>query len=240
MLHCSPRCWFVADDRTNGNGGIQKWVQSAGTWALSYTLAPAVNVGCRGLTGYVDAGLVFLFATTSGTSANSVVSVIDMGTGSTFSTVASTGPNTFWRGIRFVRTPNGVVNSGVGCATSVGLPTIGTTGGRPLVGNGTFQIVGGNAPVFTIVLYSLKLGTALPFGIAIPGAPACALAYVLPDLLVSTGADAMGASSVPLAIPASASLAGAQLAAQNLPFDFSLAFGLPVGTSDAIDITIGN
>jgi hypothetical protein len=42
-------------------------------------------------------------------------------------------------------------------------------------------------------------------------------------------------------IPASASLGGFVLSAQAFPFDLSLTgYALPVGSSDAIDITIGN
>jgi hypothetical protein len=44
---------YVADDRTMANGGgIQKWIDIAGTWTWQYTLSP--GTGCRGLTGISD------------------------------------------------------------------------------------------------------------------------------------------------------------------------------------------
>ncbi len=40
---------YVADDRTNGSGGIQKWINTAGTWTLSYTMSVGASAGARGV-----------------------------------------------------------------------------------------------------------------------------------------------------------------------------------------------
>src|SRR5207249_1538037 len=60
---------YVADDGTSANGGgIQKWVQSGGTWSLAYTLACGTGlsgsaVGARGLAGALDgSGNAVLYA----------------------------------------------------------------------------------------------------------------------------------------------------------------------------------
>ncbi|MBI5434769.1 MAG: DUF3616 domain-containing protein, partial [Planctomycetes bacterium] len=92
---------YVADDRTSTSGGIQKWTLSAGTWTLQYTLNP-VGAGCRGITGVVNAGVATLFATTTASNANTLVTVTDTGAGSTFTTIAATGTNTALRGVRFI------------------------------------------------------------------------------------------------------------------------------------------
>jgi len=92
---------YVADDRaTLGAGGIQKWTLSGGTWALQYNLNPGTTVGCRGLSGVVAGGVTTLYATT--TSGNAIVSVIDLGAGSPFTTVATSATNTVLRGLRFL------------------------------------------------------------------------------------------------------------------------------------------
>ncbi|MBZ0152714.1 MAG: hypothetical protein K8J09_14410, partial [Planctomycetes bacterium] len=180
---------YVADDRTNGQGGVQKWTESAGLWTLQYTLAPASNVGCRGLSGFVDSGTTVLFATDN---AGNLVTTVDMGPTSTFTTLASSAPNTALRGVRFVRSPASTTVSGTGCATTAGLPTIGTSGGAPVTGNLNFAFTSGNAPAFTLVFFMLRGDAASPIGFPIPGAPACALTYLLPDVLLGLQADALG------------------------------------------------
>jgi hypothetical protein len=141
---------FVADDRAAPNGGIQKWTQSAGTWTLQYTLTPASG-GCRGLTGVVNAGVATLYATTTQTSVNNIVTVTDTGAGSPFTVVASAGTNTAFRGLRLLApgaSPGTVFCRGDGSATAcpcgnnspVGndegcLSSLGT--GGKLVGTGT-------------------------------------------------------------------------------------------------------
>jgi hypothetical protein len=63
---------YVADDRTNTNGGLQKWVLESGSWVLKYTKNidtsnDSIDNGLRGLAGAsVGAdGAVTLFATTT-------------------------------------------------------------------------------------------------------------------------------------------------------------------------------
>lgn len=99
---------YVADDRAVASGGgIQKWEfnSGAGSWGLTYTLNSGLSVGTRGIDGAVVGGNVVLYATTgpsTGTAVDSIVSVTDAGASSAFSTLATSGANTVWRGIVFV------------------------------------------------------------------------------------------------------------------------------------------
>jgi hypothetical protein len=231
---------YVADDRTTAAGGIQKWSLSGGTWTLAYTLSPASGVGCRGLSGAVDNGVVTLYATTTATLAQ-VVRVVDAGAGSTFTTIVTAAANTAIRDVQFVRTPNTVVASGTACANSNGTPTVGTTG-LPVTGNGSFGFTGGNLGGGSFVVFVVSGLPPFGVGVPIPGAPACAQLFVAPDALLSALADANGAAVQPVPIPAAQALVGTQLAAQVAAFDLSLypAFDVPVGTSGALQIVVGN
>ncbi len=244
---------YVTDDRTNGNGGIQKWTESAGTWTLQYTLATAANVGCRGLSGITDLSGTTLYATTTQSSANQLVSVLDTGAGSAFTTLATAGTNTAFRGVRFVRTPYSITPGGSDCPTSIGVPTIGTTGGAPVSGNANFALTVGNAPDIVgpgpgVTFWATAIGVPQPFlipgGFPIPDAPACALLFAFPDILLTGLTDATGSAVIPVSLaPADSSLWGLQIAVQNAVFDFTgfySSFGLPVGTTGALQITIGN
>ena len=96
---------YVADDSgAASSGGIQKWTLSGGTWSLAYTLQNGATPGVRGLTGYIDgSGNAVLFATTTQTSNNNIMTVTDTGAGSAFSNVVTgSGANTVFRGIRYI------------------------------------------------------------------------------------------------------------------------------------------
>jgi Immunoglobulin I-set domain/Thrombospondin type 3 repeat len=95
-----PATLYVADDRATSAGGIQKWTLSSGTWTLQYTLSPAANLGCRGLTGVVSGGIATLFATTAQTANNEIVTVTDTGAGSLFTVLATSANNEIFRGLR--------------------------------------------------------------------------------------------------------------------------------------------
>lgn len=97
---------YVADDRTSGNGGttatggIQEWTFDGANWNLQYTLAPNATTGVRGLTAGLVNDTFTLFATTT---SGSIVSVVDTGLSSTFTTVVSSaGTNEVFRGIAFL------------------------------------------------------------------------------------------------------------------------------------------
>lgn len=112
--HSSYDFWFkdastlyVADDGTAANGGgIQKWTFDSGpmTWSLAYTLlnTGTATTGVRGLTGAIDGADTVLYATTTATSANKLIKVVDLGASSTAIDLATAPTNTVFRGVEFV------------------------------------------------------------------------------------------------------------------------------------------
>ena len=93
---------YVTNDNAT-TGGIEKWIDVAGTWTFQYSLVPAVGQGCRGVTGVVNAGVTTLFATTTQAAMNNLVSVTDTGVASPFSILATAITNTSYRGVRLVK-----------------------------------------------------------------------------------------------------------------------------------------
>jgi hypothetical protein len=171
---------YVAEDGSSGAlAGIQKWTFSGGTWTLQYTLSPA-GTGVRGLTGEVSGGVATLYATTSNTASNSIVTLTDTGSGSTFSTVATAATNEVFRGIRRITmnaspgidvcrpgidftTPtcpcnnNAPTTPGAGCngLSPGGVPT----GGAKLSAAGTASLTGTNPGTDTLQLTVVGLPT---------------------------------------------------------------------------------
>jgi hypothetical protein len=91
---------WVADDRTSGAGGIQHWTLNAGTWTLSYTLAPSATTGVRGLSVDLSGANPTLFGTTTD---NKVVEFVDTGAGSLATILfTDTTANTAFRGIAVI------------------------------------------------------------------------------------------------------------------------------------------
>jgi hypothetical protein len=110
---------YLADDRTTAGGGLQKWMLVGGTWTQSWsrlvnstgTLSDTAAVGfagIRGLTGTWDAvNGAQLYATTTETTNNRLISIVDNGSTPTLATnLASAGTNYVFRGVAF--TPGAV------------------------------------------------------------------------------------------------------------------------------------
>jgi hypothetical protein len=96
---------YVADDRTNGSGGIQKWINTAGTWTLSYTMSVGASAGARGVVVDFYAGAnprLYVVATNS--TSTQVMYFDDNGTATptlnTISTLLST-TNKAFRSVAF-------------------------------------------------------------------------------------------------------------------------------------------
>lgn len=237
---------YVADARTNGLGGIQKWTRTGSTWTLQYTLAPAPNVGCRSVSGIRDLGGTRLHATTTQVSANELVTVVDTGAGAPFTTLATAAANTGFRGVRYVRQPYAVAFTGTGCPTAAGVPTIGTTGGAPISGNTAFGITIGNTPPSSPYVTVLSIGGTLGPGVplSLVGGPPCALLYVPAlDVLLSglTNGAGAGITMLPLG-PADSALWGLVLPMQHAVFDpvTYAGFDLPFAPSGGLQLTLGN
>ena len=233
-----PVTLYVADDRVNGSGGIQKWTWAAGVWTLQYTLAPATNLGCRGLTGIDNGGLITLYATTTQASANTIVSVADVGAGSPFTTVATASANTVLRGLRLV---NGCPRAstevfGHGSPNAAGTPTIAC--------NTAFH--DGTAPAVTVsgflpsnfAFYLIGLRSA-PLDLTFLGGQPGSELYLSLLASVTVATDAGGGASLALGIPPVSTLCGAALTWQVIQVDPSLAFSLPLTTSPGLEGRIG-
>ena len=150
---------YVADDRASaGAGGIHKYTLSGGIWTLQYVLNPAATVGCRGLTGINNGGVVTLFATNTLNGTNELLTITDTGAASTFSTIAMAGVNTVFRGVRLALGSSSITRIPHGCGpTTVGFSGTGSIG--------------------TTVSTSLGNVTGVPFfgyGFALSAAPLCA------------------------------------------------------------------
>jgi hypothetical protein len=139
----------------------------------------------------------------------------------------------------FVRFEADLVVIGDGCPASNGTPTLWATG-APTLGNAGFRLTATGISVPSFTIFALQGGPALPVGVPIPGAPACALGHVLPADTVASLTDASGVANLPLPIPANPALAGAILSAQVAVWDPALiGYALPIGTSSALQVTIG-
>ena len=129
---------FIADARTTVDGGLHKWTYNGTAWVSSYSLlfdAAAGNLsdaagtgfsGIRGLTGSYDSVTGFtLYATTTETSNNRLVSIVDNGlsTPTTYSTLALAGANNVFRGVDLnpVPEPSSAVLLGFGTLALLGL-----------------------------------------------------------------------------------------------------------------------
>jgi hypothetical protein len=109
---------YIADDRTTAGGGLQKWTLSGTSWTNSWSLfvsgtatgsstlqsGTATNfAGLRGLAGTYDSvsGVTSLYATTTETTNNRLISILDTGTAtpSTYTTLQSAGSDFAFRGV---------------------------------------------------------------------------------------------------------------------------------------------
>jgi hypothetical protein len=91
---------YVADDRITGVGGIQKWINTAGTWSLASTISVGSSTGARGVVVDFYAGVnprVYVVANTS--TSTQVLYFDDNGTATptlnTISTLLSTSNKAF-------------------------------------------------------------------------------------------------------------------------------------------------
>jgi len=230
---------YVADDRTAANGGgIQKWTQSGGIWTLQYTLAPG-TAGCRAVSGFVDSGVVTLFAATTATP-GLLVSVVDSGSApGTFTTIAATASNTALRGVRYLRTPSLVAEVGTGSPTTVGVPGIARQNGWPTIGNPNFALGASNLLPNGFAFSLLGIGAA-GAGTPVTGAAATVLVYVNPVTTQLLLADGNGDASMPLPLPNVTAFVGLPLVAQVLAFDGALPDAVPLGSSAALTLQVGN
>jgi hypothetical protein len=98
---------YVADQRTSSGGGIEKWTNGLGTWALAYTLSTGAGSGAYGVAVDFAGPKPVVYATTvdSGSSNNSrLVGLVDTGPNAMPAVLAASGGTSF-RGLDFVPEP---------------------------------------------------------------------------------------------------------------------------------------
>jgi hypothetical protein len=88
----------------NESGGIQKFVKST-SWSLAYSFI----TNTRGLVVDYSGSNPIIYATSTASSNNSVIKIIDQGASSTISTIANSGANFRFAGIDF--TPNSTITA---------------------------------------------------------------------------------------------------------------------------------
>jgi hypothetical protein len=227
---------YVADDRlTTASGGIQKWTRSGTTWTIAYT----IPVSIRHMSCSVSGGVVTIYGTSTVTSANTLVQVVDTGAGSTATTLATAATNTVFRGVRLLARRASVSFAGTGSPSSVGVPTISTTG-IPYAGNSSFALTSSNMPAFGLGFLTLGLGSLQPTGTQVPGAPTTLNLYVSPIANTSVLlADGSGNASLPLPLPSGTALLGLPLAAQTIVLDSAMPDPLPLGASVGMQVLLG-
>jgi hypothetical protein len=108
---------YVASDQLTTGGGLKKYTFDGATWINQWSLLNNPNgtlseitaggfVGIRGLAGTFSNGAATLFATTTETSNNRLISIIDAGTTpTTFTTLQSAGANYVFRGVDVAAVP---------------------------------------------------------------------------------------------------------------------------------------
>jgi len=95
---------YIADDRAvTSGGGIQKWINNAGSWTLAYTLGSgsSSSVGCRSLTVNWNSAYPVIYATTAEASNNRLIKIVDSSALATTTIIATSAANTIFRGLAF-------------------------------------------------------------------------------------------------------------------------------------------
>jgi hypothetical protein len=122
---------YIADDRTVTGAGLQKWTFDGSSWTNSWSLlvnasnllsptAASGYAGLRGLTGAYASGTAILFATTTETSNNRLISILDAGSTPTTATgLATAGANNVFRGVDVVTVPEPTSLATLGCAAAL-------------------------------------------------------------------------------------------------------------------------
>jgi Bacterial Ig-like domain (group 3) len=148
---------YVADDRTDGFGGLQKWTFNGLAWSKAYNAqaGSGTDSGIRGLVGDFSGASPLLYGTTTATSSNRIVKFTDTGTGFTTTTLATAATNEGFRGIAFAPT------AGTATTTSMSSNIDPANPGNPFTLSATVSPATG--PTGTVTFYNN--GVVLPNGV---------------------------------------------------------------------------
>ena len=261
-----PDVVYVADDRTNGSGGIQKWSLVAGSWVLNGTIGGSNTAALRGLNGRTTGAAVALVASGNG----GLFFVADNAgynaapsTATLPSAVATAATNTAFRGVAFApQTPAPLIagfTPGSGpVGTTVTVTGTNFTGATGATLNGlavaNFMVMSA-----TSVMFDVPAGaTSGPIAVTTPGGTATSTGTftvtvpvavpVLTSLTPST--QVAGGPALTLTIAGSgftatstASFNGVSYAAQASSTATSLVVSIPasaVATAGSFPVTVTN
>lgn len=95
--------FYVCDDSSSAaGGGVQRWKLAGGTWTLATTFNDSMTSGCRGLAASVSGTQVTLLVSTTETTGNRLLELVDTTAGLTTTTatkLADAPANTVFRGV---------------------------------------------------------------------------------------------------------------------------------------------
>ncbi len=95
---------YIADEREIAiGGGIQKWINNAGTWSLAYTLGsgPGLINGCKGIEIDWNATNPIIYAITADTINNRIIKIVDNGSNAIATILATAANKIMFKGIAF-------------------------------------------------------------------------------------------------------------------------------------------
>lgn len=103
FLFLNATTCYVTDDRAIASGGgLQKWTFNGSAWSLAYTINTGLTAGLRNVTVDPATGTFYAISADGQTK---LVSVVDTGAGSSFSTLYQSTTNTNLRGVEFIAVP---------------------------------------------------------------------------------------------------------------------------------------
>jgi hypothetical protein len=112
---------YVADDSTNGVGGLQRWQLEAGVWTNVYTLGTgAAGIGARSLAVNFNSATPLIYAVTAETAANRLILITDAGPASRAATLAVAPQGELFRAVRVAPVLNPFPAPELGAATLAG------------------------------------------------------------------------------------------------------------------------
>lgn len=112
---------YVADDSTNGVGGLQRWQLEAGVWSNVYTLGTAAaGIGARSLAVNFNSATPLVYAVTAETAANRLILITDAGPAAPAATLATAPPGELFRAVRFAPALNPFPAPGLSAAALAG------------------------------------------------------------------------------------------------------------------------
>ncbi len=139
---------YIAVNLNSALGGIQKWVNTASTWSLAYTLGTGTaNVGAYGvLVDYTGTNPI-IYATTSESAGNRIIKITDIGASSTASNIVAATSGVFYKGISFAPVNIGAPTVNLSLSTNTALEASATavlvtaTTSAPVVGSQTLSLI---------------------------------------------------------------------------------------------------